>query len=97
MSLRIVKTAFAVASLFPLFACSAHWSYEGATSPEHWGELSHEFQTCQSGKNQSPIDIDNIVTAHLTPFSSHYRESPALLINNGHTLQANFIDNLNTI
>lgn len=97
MSLRIAKTAFAVASLFPLLAWSAHWSYEGATSPEHWGELSQEFQACQSGKNQSPIDIDNIVTARLSPLSSHYRESPALLINNGHTLQANFIDNLNTI
>jgi len=97
MSLRIAKTALVLASLFPLFASSAHWSYEGATSPEHWGELSHEFAACGIGKNQSPIDIDNIVTAHLTPFNSHYRESPTLLVNNGHTLQANFTHNLNTI
>ena len=97
MSLRIAKTALAIASLFPLISWSAHWSYEGATSPEHWSELSREFQTCQSGKNQSPIDIANIVTARLKPFKSHYRESPTLLINNGHTLQASFTHNLNTI
>ncbi|WLI76758.1 carbonic anhydrase family protein [Kosakonia sp. H02] len=97
MKLRIAKTAIVVASLLPPLAWSAHWSYEGKASPEHWGELSSEFKTCQTGKNQSPVDIDKTVTAHLTPFENHYRESPTVLLNNGHTIQASFLNNINTL
>ncbi|WP_342323333.1 carbonic anhydrase family protein [Kosakonia sp. BYX6] len=97
MKLHIAKTAIAMASLVPLLAWSAHWGYEGKGSPEHWGELSSEFITCQNGKNQSPINIDKTLTAHLTSFEYHYRESPALLLNNGHTIQASFLHNTNTL
>lgn len=34
------------------------WSYEGATGPEHWGELSEEWELCATGTAQSPIDLD---------------------------------------
>ena len=41
----------AVALVCPLCARAAvadapHWGYEGATGPEHWGDLSADFRTC---------------------------------------------------
>ncbi|MBU6338860.1 MAG: carbonic anhydrase family protein [Rickettsiales bacterium] len=40
-------------------ACSAKWSYEGKTAPDHWGDVEKEkFKFCKIGYNQSPINID---------------------------------------
>ncbi len=36
---------------------NTQWSYEGATGPEHWGELKPEYKMCLNGQEQSPIDI----------------------------------------
>lgn len=35
----------------------SEWSYEGETGPEHWGGLSAEYEACEVGQAQSPIDI----------------------------------------
>lgn len=35
----------------------SEWSYEGETGPEHWGSLSAEYEACETGQAQSPIDI----------------------------------------
>src|SRR4051812_23513720 len=43
------------------FAASApaqapvEWSYQGATGPAHWADLSPAFRTCGEGVRQSPI------------------------------------------
>src|SRR3546814_17704615 len=34
-----------------------HWEYGGAGGPEHWGELSPDFQACAMGREPSPIDL----------------------------------------
>jgi carbonic anhydrase len=36
---------------------SPKYSYQGATGPEHWGDLDPAFKTCRDGKAQSPIDV----------------------------------------
>lgn len=69
-------------------ALAGHWSYEGDTAPEHWGELESAYKTCQTGMNQSPVNIDNTLKAHLSPLQTHYTEGPVKLLNNGHTIQA---------
>jgi len=33
----------------------SHWSYLGIEGPAHWGMLTQEYMTCQSGSKQSPI------------------------------------------
>lgn len=33
------------------------WGYNGKEGPEYWGKLSSDFELCESGKNQSPINI----------------------------------------
>lgn len=67
-----------------------HWSYEGDTGPDHWGSLSPDFAACANGVEQSPIDIP--ATAPLNPaeLTFTYRPSAVNLVNNGHTIQANY-------
>ncbi|AIW16314.1 carbonic anhydrase [Vibrio tubiashii] len=65
-------------------AHSAQWSYEGETGPQHWGEFGAE---CQSGKNQSPIDVKDEVTANIAELNLDYSGKVTALTNNGHTLQ----------
>jgi carbonic anhydrase len=33
------------------------WSYEGDTGPDTWGQLRRDYETCERGTQQSPIDI----------------------------------------
>jgi carbonic anhydrase len=47
------------------------WSYQGATGPEHWAELSSDYLLCGSGRSQSPIDIRRAYTGRMVP--SRYR------------------------
>ena len=82
------KAAILALSIMPISVFASHWSYEGEGSPEHWGALSEEFKTCQTGMNQSPINIDTALAAHLSPLDVRYTDGPVTLINNGHTVQA---------
>ncbi|WP_025695727.1 carbonic anhydrase [Paenibacillus durus] len=73
-------------------AAKVHWSYEGETSPEHWGELEEDFGTCKVGKEQSPIDIeaaDVKKDTSLSPVEVDYSPTEVSLVNNGHTIQVN--------
>ncbi len=71
---------------------AVHWSYEGSTGPENWGEMDQKFGTCSLGKTQSPIDIpaDNVPAAALEPIKFDYQTSPLKIIDNGHTVQVNY-------
>jgi carbonic anhydrase len=40
------------------YAENADWDYHGDTAPAHWSSLTSDYALCNSGKNQSPIDID---------------------------------------
>lgn len=68
----------------------AHWGYSGEGAPENWGKLSPEYSTCASGKNQSPIDLSNLIEARLKPIRFQYQAGAKEIINNGHTVQVNF-------
>lgn len=65
------------------------WGYGGDTGPEHWGELSPEFQVCGLGREQSPIDLHHPISADLTPLILAYQPAPLMVLNNGHTIQVN--------
>jgi carbonic anhydrase len=71
-------------------AKSPHWSYEGSTGPERWGELSPDFKVCQFGLEQAPIDLSNSLKADLNGrVDIDYRPLPLRIVNNGHTIQVN--------
>jgi carbonic anhydrase len=88
MSKSIGKAALLALSITPFFVLASHWSYEGEGAPEHWSQLNDEYKTCQQGMNQSPINIDTTLNAHLQPLDIHYGKGPDIVLNNGHTIQA---------
>jgi len=67
-----------------------HWSYEGVTGPARWGNLTPDYSVCNTGQEQSPINIVNPVPAKLPPIDFHYLPSPLRLIDNGHSVQVNY-------
>ncbi|AJQ96286.1 carbonic anhydrase [Gynuella sunshinyii] len=79
--------AFGVASMGVL---ASDWSYEGVEGPEYWGNLSPDFVMCKSGKNQSPINITNLVKGKLPRLDVNYSAAGKEIINNGHTVQVNY-------
>lgn len=78
---------------------TAHWSYEGETGPEHWGEFQANSE-CVNGSEQSPINIEfsQVKTdKKLENIQIHYEPIPFTLVNNGHTVQANATTESNRI
>src|SRR5512133_3096490 len=92
---RLALLIFAALASVPLLAAAQqppppHWTYEGEHGPAHWGALETEFQTCQLGKHQSPIDIRGAKVADLPAIQFAYQPSPLKLIDNGHTVQVTY-------
>lgn len=91
---KLVLTALLSGMLFSsaTFASGgkAHWGYEGQEGPAHWGDLSHDYGTCKSGKSQSPIDISSTMSAKLADIKFSYHAAPVDVVNNGHTIQMNY-------
>ena len=76
----------------------AHWKYEGAEGPDHWGALSPDWAIASTGIRQSPIDINTSAAVApaqlgkddlLGPIKFHYAGSMLEVINTGHTIQVN--------
>ncbi|MEZ5412032.1 MAG: carbonic anhydrase family protein [Acidimicrobiales bacterium] len=67
-----------------------HWSYEGEEGPEHWASISAEFEACESGVNQSPIDlVSRTLEVGLDDLQLDWKPSELTIVDNGHTIQAN--------
>ncbi|OEU72979.1 MAG: hypothetical protein BA864_09325 [Desulfuromonadales bacterium C00003093] len=69
---------------------AVHWGYSGDTGPEHWGSLSPDFKMCGCGTMQTPIDITGAVEGNLPPLQFDYQNTTLALVNNGHSIQANY-------
>lgn len=79
---------------------SSHWSYEGETSPEHWGEIDPAYSACVNGSEQSPINIEFSQVENkkaAEDLQINYELTTLSLINNGHTVQANVESSTNSI
>lgn len=71
-------------------ADKAHWGYSGHEGPEHWGDLTPEYSTCSSGKNQSPINLTEMIEGDLPELKVDYKVGGNEVVNNGHTIQVNY-------
>ncbi|MDI1361969.1 carbonic anhydrase family protein [Methylotenera sp.] len=67
-----------------------HWAYEGKEGPENWAKLSPEFATCDAGRNQSPINIEDSIHAAIKSLKAIQKFPAKDIFNNGHTVQINF-------
>lgn len=75
---------------------SEHWSYEGDTGPDNWGDLSEEFESCAIGEHQSPINLtsEQAVDADLPNVAINYAAMSAFEIeDNGHTVRVPIANN----
>ncbi|EDX72262.1 Eukaryotic-type carbonic anhydrase, putative [Coleofasciculus chthonoplastes PCC 7420] len=66
---------------------SVDWGYSGDESPEKWGDLSPEFETCKLGKTQSPIDLNDMSASSADSLEFTYKYTPYKVINNGHAIE----------
>ncbi|SUX68581.1 Carbonic anhydrase precursor [Citrobacter freundii] len=90
MRLNLFITTLLTVCLMPLIALAAPWGYDGETGPAQWGEISKEYATCQTGINQSPIDIQSATTRKpgLPSLSMQYVDGPTRFRSINHTLRA---------
>ena len=76
MKTRLLLSSLLIALSATSFAQThkAHWSYNGKESPEHWGDLLTEYQTCKLGKVQSPVNLeaDNSMKVANKPLKMNY-------------------------
>ena len=68
-SFKLIGLVALVASTVLLVACQSEtktknskskdvqWGYTGSTGPDHWGDLSKDYELSKNGKEQSPINI----------------------------------------
>lgn len=85
----LTVTAFGIRAEEAHAGAAPHWTYAGATGPEHWGDLDTKFNTCVNGVNQSPIDIHSTLDADLPALGIDYKGRGTEILNNGHTIQVN--------
>jgi carbonic anhydrase len=96
MNRRHALKALAGLALCPICASAgfaaegAHWSYEGATGPGHWGDIDTASKVCSAGSQQSPIDITASIKSQLPPLKMVWAKNADTIVNNGHTIQLNF-------
>ena len=60
------------------------WSYEGDTGPEKWGSLSEDYAACDSGVQQSPIDITGYSQQDGSSLVFRYSEAWPMSATNNH-------------
>lgn len=64
------------------------WTYEQAA---HWSDLDPEYALCNTGKEQSPINIRNAEKADLSALQFESRRGPLkYVINNRYTIRVNY-------
>jgi carbonic anhydrase len=70
-----------------------HWDYEGARGADHWSALDPDYALCNTGKEQSPIDIRSTEKSALPALRFEYvSEAVRYVINNGHTIRVDYHD-----
>lgn len=92
LSASTVVTSVGVGFASPVTAANnqtVDWEYKGEKGFEHWAELSPEFQACQQGTEQSPIDLQQATQTDPTTLKFNYSSSPLKVVHNGHTIQVN--------
>jgi carbonic anhydrase len=86
LRLRVLLVALAAAAPVAAHAqWKTPWDYQGATGPEHWGELDPDYAACKTGRSQAPIDIRETSRTTLPLVQFAYHSAPLNIVNNGHT------------
>lgn len=81
--------------LSAVFSCqSSHWDYKHENTAHSWAALSNNYEACQSGKKQSPIDLSRSKSQDFNKkIDIKYKDEYAEIINDGHTIKEHFKTN----
>ena len=71
----------------PGTAIEIPWCYEAPNGPDQWGSLDPAFAICDSGLEQSPINLTGAIVTELNPVEFHYGETPVTVRNTGRSIQ----------
>lgn len=63
-----------------------HWGYEGEEGPENWAELTPDYALCETGMEQSPVNIPADAPVNPADLGYNYQPSAVNIFNNGHTI-----------
>lgn len=63
------------------------WSYADPQGPLYWGKLRPEWAVCDSGKRQSPIELQSGLVVNLEPIEFDYRPSFFRVVDTGRLLR----------
>ncbi len=66
-----------------------HWTYDGETGAERWGDLDPSFEVCAHGTQQSPVDLASPIPVSLDALDIQWQPAKADMVDNGHTIQVN--------
>lgn len=81
-----------LAGVQPAVPAGDAWSYDGEHGPDHWGDLSEDFQACGQGQQQSPVNLTGAVQAFVPRIELHWTESSWAVTHTDHTLQLESAD-----
>ncbi|WP_353929552.1 carbonic anhydrase family protein [Okeanomitos corallinicola TIOX110] len=95
LNLLVIVALFTIPiTVFPTQALAQinipNWSYSGDTNPNQWGKISSEFSLCEVGKNQSPINIENVQERKSIDLDFNYRPTPLSITDTGYNVQVNY-------
>ncbi len=89
-----MRKMFLATTLTALVAVPAiaatEWEYQGSRGADRWGQLSADFEMCERGIMQTPIDLGNANAQGEVSLDIDWNTGPLIVLNNGHTVQANF-------
>jgi carbonic anhydrase len=91
---RLSSGAFLLTAFVALTASAEpnhDWTCSGEHGPEHWGEISKEFHAFESGRAESPINIESAkkAPADMPRLKINYQPVPIDVTNTGHSIQFN--------
>ena len=100
--MRVSALALSALALVSITACSpgkpgterpasgapvSKWTYDGATGPDHWGQLGGDAAVCASGLRQSPVDISGAVKPQISKIRLDYNSVTATIQDTGKTVR----------
>ncbi|MDQ2700911.1 MAG: carbonic anhydrase family protein [Actinomycetota bacterium] len=63
------------------------WSYSDETGPDQWAEIDAEYELCETGSRQSPIDITGARPGSFPRIATDYHPETVTVENNGHAIE----------
>lgn len=66
------------------------WGYAGDHRAAVWGHTNPDDKICKDGTQQSPVNIAQYAEQDLPDIQIDYQQTPLMVVNNGHTIKANY-------